>query len=625
VYSNGYLKIMLTKYRNEFLKKASKIHNNKYDYSKVDYKNSYTKIEIICPEHGSFLQLPQHHVAGRNCPLCARRTANKKKMIGIDEFINRSNHIHNNKYDYSESNYGGCNNKIMIICPIHGKFKQIANEHMKGHGCPQCGKEKSERGHEKARSDEFIKKAQKIHNNKYDYSKVNYVNNLSKITIICPKHGEFEQIPNNHLRYGCFRCSIEDRILTTEEFIERAKKIHGDKYDYSKVDYIGNKTEITIICPKHGEFNQIPNSHLNGKNCRECAKESMIIAVGDFNRSTTEEFIKKAQKIHNNKYDYSKANYIDNKEKVVITCPEHGDFEQVACYHIAGSGCPQCAGTHIQNEINDFVCALGFDTVYNDRHEISPYELDIYVQQKRVAIEHNGLYWHSFNRNETTEERKKHITKTNNCEKKNIKLIQINENEWRDKQEIVKSILKSKLGVSNRIYARKCKIKEINSKDHIKFMDQNHIQGGKGCSVAYGLFYQDELVAAMSFNKHKKYQWEITRFANRLDTTVVGGASRLFKRFFKDKDPSEILTYADRRYSDGNLYKKLGFELDGLTTPNYCYVKRNKVFSRQQFQKHKLKNKLEFFDPELTEAQNMFNNKYRRLWDAGNYRFLWRK
>ena len=126
----------------------------------------------------------------------------------------------------------------------------------------------------------------------------------------------------------------------------------------------------------------------------------------------------------------------------------------------------------------------------------------------------------------------------------------------------------------------------------------------------------------MSFNKHPKYQWEITRFANKLNMTVVGGASKLFKHFLREHNPDQILTYADRRYSNGNLYKKLGFKLDGITQPNYIYIKNKKIFSRQQFQKHKLKDKLEDFNPLLTEAENMFNNGYRRMWDAGNYRFL---
>lgn len=160
-------------------------------------------------------------------------------------------------------------------------------------------------------------------------------------------------------------------------------------------------------------------------------------------------------------------------------------------------------------------------------------------------------------------------------------LIQIFENEWRDKQEIVKSVLRAKLGVTDRIFARKCNVVEISKLRHKEFMDKYHIQGGKGCNVVYGLEYNGDLVSVMSFNKYPKYKWEITRFANKLNMSVVGGASRLFKRFLTDKNPDYILTYADRRYSDGNLYKKLGFNFSKYTAPNYFYIKNKKVLSRQ--------------------------------------------
>lgn len=336
-------------------------------------------------------------------------------------------------------------------------------------------------------------------------------------------------------------------------------------------------------------------------------------------------FIKKANELHNGIYDYSEVNYIKNSECVEIICPVHGVFEQTPKGHIQGNRCPQCARQYgrSQNEVFDFVKNLGFDLRYNDRLKIHPLELDIFIPEKNIAIEYHGLYWHSFDKQETTEERNRHCHKLDKCIDNDIKLIQIFENEWLEKREIVESVLKSKLGISNKIYARKCSTKEINTKQHMDFMNQNHIQGGKGCDVAYGLKHNDELVAVMSFNKHKKYGWEITRFANKLDVTIVGGASKLFKQFIKDYIPGTILTYADRRYSNGNLYKKLGFKLDGITKPNYFYVKNNKIYSRQQFMKHKLKNRLEIFDPELTEAENMFNNGYRRLWDAGNYRFVY--
>ena len=343
-------------------------------------------------------------------------------------------------------------------------------------------------------------------------------------------------------------------------------------------------------------------------------------------RISKEEFLKRANKIYDNKYDYSKIDYKSYYDPIIIICKKHGEFKQIPRNHLKYNGCSSCILTqsHLQNEIYEFVNGLNSEIMSNDRNIIYPYELDIYIKNKSMAIEVNGMYWHSFNHIETTKERNRHTIKCDLCQKKEIQLVQINEYEWRNKKNIVKSILKSKLGISNRIYARKCKIKEVTSKEHFEFMNENHIQGGKGYNVAYGLEHNNKLVAVMSFNKHNKYEWEITRFANKLNTTVVGGASRLFKRFLKEQNPNQILTYADRRYSDGNLYKTLGFKLDGVTKPNYCYIRGINHFSRQQFMKHKLKSKLKKFNSALTEAENMFNNGYRRMWDAGNYRFLWR-
>ena len=596
----------------EFIKKAQNIHNNKYNYSKTIYVNSKTKIVLECPVHGEITQNPRAHLNSCGCQYCA---SNK---ITTTTFINKSNEIHDFLYSYNKSIYVSMRKKLKIKCKIHGIFEQEPRAHLAGQGCPKCGLLSPKRY--KKDLNHFIDLANNVHNNFYDYSKTIYENSKTKVIITCPIHGDFKQRASAHTSgQKCPKCSIS-KPITTKEFIRKAQNIHNNKYDYSKTRYINANTKLTIICPNHGEFKQKATAHINSKNgCPKCGYESMQSTL----LYSTPKFIKLSKNIHGDKYDYSKTEYEESKKKLKIVCQKHGEFYQRPNDHLNGNGCPKCAGTRLQNEIFKFVSSLSPDSKYNNRSIIKPYELDIFIPSKKIGIEVNGIYWHSFNHIETTEERNRHTNKCDLCVNYDIFLIQINENEWRNKQKIIKSILKSKLGIiPNKIYARKCKIIKLDSQQHKKFMDQNHIQGGKGYSVAYGLSYKDELVTIMSFNKHKKYEWEITRFANKLNTMVVGGASRLFKRFIKENNPDQILTYADRRYSNGNLYKKLGFKLDGVTKPNYCYVKRDKIYSRQQFMKHKLKDKLETFDPKLTEAQNMFNNGYRRLWDAGNYRFL---
>ena len=181
----------------------------------------------------------------------------------------------------------------------------------------------------------FISKANKIHENRYDYSKVNYINAKTKIKIICREHGEFHQTPSNHLsNYNCQKCA-KNYQLDTNSFIEKAKIIHNDKYDYSKVNYLNTETQIIIICKEHGEFSQIPDFHINRKcGCPKCSNNVKLDIL---------EFIEKANKIHGNTYDYSKVEYVNNRNRVIIICKKHGEFSQLPYVHINHNcGCPSC-------------------------------------------------------------------------------------------------------------------------------------------------------------------------------------------------------------------------------------------------------------------------------------------
>lgn len=192
------------------------------------------------------------------------------KKLTTEEFIERARKVHGNKYDYSKVNYVNAKTKVCIICPIHGEFWQTPDLHLQGHGCSLCS------GKIQLSENEFIRRANLVHNNKYDYSKVNYINYHTKICIICPIHGEFWQEPANHLcGKGCRKCSRNSYNYNTDEWILLAKQVHGNKYDYSKVSYKNSSTKVCIICPKHGEFLQEPNNHLIGQGCPKC-KESKL-------------------------------------------------------------------------------------------------------------------------------------------------------------------------------------------------------------------------------------------------------------------------------------------------------------------------------------------------------------
>ncbi|MBO4802427.1 MAG: hypothetical protein J5545_11295 [Bacteroidaceae bacterium] len=201
----------------------------------------------------------------------------------------------------------------------------------------------------KLTTEEFIKKAREVHGEKYDYSKVEYVDNKTKVCIICKKHGEFSQQASNHLRgIGCPRCGIEKRRAkrthSVDEFLKSAKAIHGDKYDYSKVEYVNTKTKVCILCPVHGVFWQSPQKHLSGQGCEKCFRES-IAKRYSMGRDI---FIEKATVVHNGFYDYSEVEYVNGHTKVKIICPLHGPFLQDPLSHLAGHGCKKCAD--IENE-----------------------------------------------------------------------------------------------------------------------------------------------------------------------------------------------------------------------------------------------------------------------------------
>jgi hypothetical protein len=337
----------------EFIEKANKVHNNKYDYSLTEYKNNRTKITIICPEHGKFEQIPSNHLNGTGCSICNDNN-------NIKNFKEKANKIHNNKYDYSLVN-SIKSRKIKIICPEHGIFEQDIQNHLGGHGCPKCF------GNAKLTLDEFKEKANKIHNNKYDYSLIDSIkNNSTKVKIVCPEHGIFEQKPNSHLNgSGCPICGGKEPV-TLEKFIERSNKIHNNKYDYSLVDYKSIRTKIKIICPEHGVFIQSPLIHLNGCGCSKCSGKYSY---------TTQEFIEKANKIHNNKYDYSLVNYINSSTRINIICPEHGEFEQLPHSHLKGANCSKCAGIY-SYDTAEFIKKA--NKVHNNKYD---YSLTNYVNQ----------------------------------------------------------------------------------------------------------------------------------------------------------------------------------------------------------------------------------------------------
>lgn len=252
------------------------------------------------------------------------------------------------------------------------------------------------------------------------------------------------------------------------------------------------------------------------------------------------------------------------------------------------------------------------------RYKLEGDELDLFIPEFNLAIEHNGLFYHS----ELAGKGKKyHLNKSKLCEKHGIKLLHIFADDLILKKDIIKSIITNHLKKSKRIGARLCNIRRLDSDIEKEFLDKNHIQGYVRSRKAYGLFLKDTLVSVMSFGMSrysKDHEWELLRYANLLGHTINGGASRLFNFFINDTDADSIISYAHRHLFSGNLYKTLNFKFLRESSPSYYYTKDYDIReSRIKYQKHKLSKLLEIFDPDLSEWENMKLNNFDRIWDCG--------
>lgn len=682
-----------------FIEASKAKFGDRYDYSEAVYTGMQSKLTLRCTRHDKvFETTPQSHLKSKTggCPICSQEARSQSNTVDAEDFFRRCREIHHNKYDYSEAVYTGTRNKITVICPIHGRFEQTANEHVRGAGCPQCRIiEASERN--RSTVEEFIEKARAVFGNRYDYSQFEYVNDRTPGIIICPDHGPFLKTPSHHLRgQGCPRCSKRNHQRTQEETVAECRAVHGDTYDLSKVTYNGSSGKITVGCRLHGDFRISWGHFLNGQGCPKCR----YIKSAQSKTKTTEKYIEEARAIWGNRYDYSKVNYTKGYEKIEIICREHGPFWIAANNHISSvhpQGCPVCgriscdsqrsmsseeyfsrcrvvhnnrydyshavfdgvgskidiicpihglftqnAGNHLylghgcpkcgmstpyyERELTEFIQSKGYEVIQHDRQALDGLELDIYVPSLRFAIECNGIFWHS----EVRKESDYHLKKTLLCEEKGIRLFHLFDDEWKDKKEIVMSMISNIIGERKGKYIRahKCEIKDVPSDEARQFLDDNHLQGAVGSQIRYGLYYNGELVSLMTFGKTRhfiggqKAQYELLRFCNKLNTRVMGGASKLFKHFVNTVHPDSIISYADRRWSVGNLYDRLGFKLYNKSKPNYFYIVNGRRMNRFNFRKSELVRK--YGCPEnVNEHQFCMSQGWYRIYDCGCLCYRW--
>ena len=350
---------------------------------------------------------------------------------------------------------------------------------------------------------EFKEQANRIHKNFYVYDLVNFNDYKDKINIICPEHGIFEQRIASHLKgKKCRKCFQKNRGNNSKKLIERFQKIHNSKYDYSLVEYIDSNTNVKIICPEHGIFEQDPMAHARGRNCPKCTGPGT-------NKYTQTEIISKFVEIHSNKYNYIMVEYINYDTKVKIICLKHGIFEQKPCNHIRGNGCPKCI-----NKIEEKILGLmNSEVSFRNREIISPFELDLIDLKNKFAIEFNGILYHSYGNNKnlyldnlktlTNDEINKHLYKLNLCKEKEIKLININEIYWRKYNDLISNII---FYHSNKLDS----FEVIENLTYIQNFDHMEI---------------------MNFNKSNNYRFYSTGFSNNI--AIFGGTELILTILFE--------------------------------------------------------------------------------------------
>jgi hypothetical protein len=360
-------------------------------------------------------------------------------------------------------------------------------------------------GRGKLTTEEFIERGRKLYGDKYDYSKVEYKNMNIPVCVVCKDHGEFWVTPLVHLfQRSGCPSCMNIKRRTTESLIEEFKEKHGDKYDYSKVKFVKMRSKVCIICPEHGEFWQTPYKHLCGQGCPKCGVERRSIAA----TFTNDNFIERAIKVHGDTYDYSETNYKYMQDKVAIKCKKHGTFYQRPYDHLNGHGCPICGALMSKSEEDIYTYVVGLigedKIIRNDRKLLKGKEIDIYIPSMKIGFEYDGVKWYS---EKFGKGRFYHLDKTEAAERCGVKLYHIFEDEWVYHREIVKSKIRHILGCDGelpRIMARKCNVVEIDRDIAKDFLDKYHVQGYVNCTVNIGCFYEDKLISVMSVLKERE-------------------------------------------------------------------------------------------------------------------------
>jgi len=454
------------------------------------------------------------------------------------------------------------------------------------------------------------------------------------------KYGVTSPLRNDEIKNKVKKTNLEKYGVTcslhNDEIKNKVKKTNLERYGFTHhwySDDIKNLRKENLI-KKYGVSNPFQLEEV-----KEKSKKTNLTKFNVENYSQSEEFknVIFKNKIIDKLNNFSGYTFIDYENKVLtLKCDKCDKIFKIDNYlfnqrkRLGYEICINCFplnGSNYTKPHRDIVSYIenltGMLVEINNKKILGGCELDIFIPQKNLAIEYDGLYWHS----EINKSKTYHINKTLLCKDKNIKLLHIFEDEWLFKKDIVLSIIKANLNIfDTNIFARKCVIKTITNKESSKFLGNNHIQGSVNASINLGLYYKDELVSVMTFGNrsgvgNNNYEYEMLRFCNKLNTKIVGGASKLFGHFIQNYKPKNVVSYSDNRYFDGGLYEKLGFKFLKNTELNYWYFKDLVRMHRYNFRKDKLIK--DGYDPNKTEKQIMYERGYNIIWDCGNKKWVW--
>lgn len=494
---------------------------------------------------------------------------------------------------------------------------------------------------------------------KYDFSNATYKGALVPIeNIRCPFHGVFQQYSAQLRKNGatCPTCGAEQRArslaLDADQFLTTAENTHPGKYTYENTCYVNMRTKVTVRCRAHGLFDISPIKLIHGgQGCPDCGallrgKRRTDKNVGAAAAETSKnkfrvKIAKLAGAVHKDTYVYHPETYNGMRAPMKITCPKHGDFWQGAYDHVRKKcGCPNCGQKSSGEDAVAKFLSIFTAVERRDRNILKPKELDIVLPEHKLAVEYCGMFWHSHGDKKHEKDNKtNHINKYMGCQKAGIRLITMYETEWLERPRQVKRILRAAIGkLRGRVLARKCEVRAVGSPEAHVFYDKYHVQGGTGNGDHYGLYWRGKLVACMRFTlgsndrgSNTNREWTLSRYATRVN--VVGGASKLFTAFLRDKNPPSVKSFSDNRYYSGGMYEQLGFTLERENKEDYqVWSPKLGLRPKPHYQRRVLQKRLEdhgvqdTYDHDAdtrTEAEMTYLMGARRIYDCGKKSWRW--